>query len=238
MTSIDLARGLLAVVAVSVVLVVVRFVFLWLSARVIRLLDRRPTQRLRRVSDRSRVVSALAGFRGAVSLAAALAVPKTIDAGGPFPGRDLIIFVTAGVIVVTLAQSLLLPAVVHWARLPANNAAEQERRLAEMRVTEDALAAMPDLGARTGAAPDVIEQLAREYQQHLQMLQSDGSVSDEPALRQHEQYTALRLAALAHKRATVLQLRDQQHIDDSALRQIQGRLDLEELRLNRRHPAD
>jgi CPA1 family monovalent cation:H+ antiporter len=45
------------------------------------------------------VVSGVAGFRGAVSLAVALAVPETVTSGGPFPGRDLIIFVTAGVIV-------------------------------------------------------------------------------------------------------------------------------------------
>ena len=238
LTSVDLARGLLAVVAVSVVLVVVRFAFLWVSARIIRLLDRRPSQRLRRVSDRSRVVSALAGFRGAVSLAAALAVPQTIDTGGAFPGRDFIVFVTAGVIAVTLAQSLLLPPVVRWARLPDTSTVEQERRHAETRATEDALAALPDLGQAAGVAPDVVEQLAQEYRQHLQVLRVDGSLEDESALRQHEQDTALRLAALGHKRATVLQLRDQQQIDDTVLRQVQARLDLEELRLSRPQTTD
>ena len=112
------------------------------------------------------------------------------------------------------------------------------RSTSETRATKDALAVLPDLGARTGAAPDVIKQLAEEYRQHMQMLQLADSVSDEPALCQHEQYTALWLAALAHKRATVLQPRDQQQIDDGALRQIQARLDLEELRLSWRHPVD
>jgi NhaP-type Na+/H+ or K+/H+ antiporter len=65
------------------------------------------------------VVSAAAGFRGAVSLAAASAFPQMVRSGQPFPGRDLIIFVTTRVIVVTLAgQAPLLPAVVRWARLP------------------------------------------------------------------------------------------------------------------------
>lgn len=236
LTSVDLARGLLAVVAVSAVLLIVRFAFLWVSARMIRLLDRRPSQRLRRVSDRSRVVSALAGFRGAVSLAAALAVPQTVSTGGPFPGRDFIVFVTAGVIAVTLAQSLLLPTVVRWARLPDDSSTEQERRLAETRATQEALAALPDLGAATAAGPAVVEQLAEEYRQHLQVLQLDDNPDDEPTVRQHKQYTALRLAALAHKRATLVRLRDQQQIDDTVLRQVQTRLDIEEIRLRRPRP--
>jgi CPA1 family monovalent cation:H+ antiporter len=61
---------------------------------------------------------------------------------------------------------------------------------------------------------------------------------DEPALRYDQQYTALRLAVLAHKRATVVRLRDERRIDDIVLRQIQARLDIEEVRLARREAAD
>lgn len=69
-----------------------------------------PVLLLVRVSNRARVVSGVAGFRGAVSLAAALAVPEVMASGGAFPDRDVIVFVTSGVIVVTLVlQGLLLP---------------------------------------------------------------------------------------------------------------------------------
>src|ERR1700760_803262 len=113
LTSVALTRGLILVVVISAVLIGVRFAWLFTTPYLIRMLDRRPQQRLRRVGARARVVSAVAGFRGAVSLAAALAVPETVASGAPFPDRDLIIFVTAGVIVVTLvAQALLLPDVV------------------------------------------------------------------------------------------------------------------------------
>lgn len=83
LTSTDVIKGLIMVVAVAVTLVVVRTAFLFLSAYTIRALDRRPEQRLRRVSDRSRMVSGLAGFRGAVSLAVALSVPTILDSGDP-----------------------------------------------------------------------------------------------------------------------------------------------------------
>ena len=206
----------------------------------IRLLDRRPQQRLRRVGARARVVSAVAGFRGAVSLAAALAVPETVASGAPFPDRDLIIFVTAGVIVVTLvAQALLLPDVVRWARLPRDTSVEQERHLAETLATEEALAAIPQLATELGTDAEIVDRLRREYEKHLRVLHAgEDGADDEPVLRYDRQYQALRLAALEHKRATVVRLRDQRRIDDTVLRQVERRLDLEEVRLARGEDDD
>jgi monovalent cation/hydrogen antiporter len=79
--------------------------------------------------------------RGVVSLTAALAIPLTTLAGAPFPYRDLILFVTFGVIVVTLVgQELLLPAVVRWPGLASHAAEEREREhTAELSARADAL---------------------------------------------------------------------------------------------------
>jgi monovalent cation/hydrogen antiporter len=214
--------------------------FLFTAAYLIRLLDRRPEQRLLRVSNRTRVVSGLAGFRGAVSLAVALSVPVTLTSGGPFPGRDLIVFVTFGVIVVTLAgQGLLLPTVIRWARLPRDTSVEAEQHLAETTAAEDALAVLPRLAAQLGTDPEITERLRLEYANHLRVLHAgDDGATDEAALRHDEQDTALRLALLARKRATALGLRDERRIDDTALRRVQARLDIEEARLTGREPAD
>jgi CPA1 family monovalent cation:H+ antiporter len=162
-----------------------------------------------------------------------------VASGAPFPGRDVIVFVTAGVIVVTLAQALLLPTVVRWARLPRDTSVEQERHLAEVLASEGALAALPELAANVGADPDVVERLRRESEKHLRVLRANEEATvDEPALRHDQQYTALRLAVIAHKRATVLRLRDERRIDDTVLRQLQTRLDIEEVRMSRRELAD
>lgn len=105
------------------------------------------------MSYRARVVSAVAGFRGAVSLAIALSVPLTLDGGAPFPARDDIVFVTAGVVLLTLlVQGPLLPAVVRWADLPAHTEAERELHLAEQQSTATAIAALPDLAAEHGVS--------------------------------------------------------------------------------------
>src|SRR4029078_7493523 len=109
-------RALLDTLVVTTVVVGVRWLWLYTTPYLIRLLDRRPAQRLRRVPARQRTVSAVAGFRGAVSLAAVLDVPHTLDSGAPFPARDLMVLIACGVIVLTLLQALFLPSVVRFAR--------------------------------------------------------------------------------------------------------------------------
>lgn len=232
----QIAVGLVAVAAVSIVLVVVRIAFLFVTTYMIRMIDRRPSQKLRRVSNRSRVLSGMAGFRGAVSLAAALGVPALTAAGTPFPDRGQIIFVTAGVILVTLTvQGPLLPVIVRWARLPQDTRLEEERRLAEVRAAEDGLSSLPELAARLGTDGRVVERVTHEYRHHLEVLRADGAArpagEPAPALAHWQQETELRLALLERKRTVVLALRDERTIDDRVLRMLETRLDVEELRL-------
>ncbi|MEY9842324.1 Na+/H+ antiporter [Streptacidiphilus sp. EB103A] len=227
-----LVRGLAATALVTLVLIAVRFAFLFASAYLIRAVDRRPRQRLLRISHRARVVSAFAGFRGAVSLAVALSVPHTLNSGQPFPDRDLIVFVTSGVIVVTLVvQGLLLPAVVRWARLPRDTSVEQEQLLAEMTANEEALKALPQLAADLGTDAKVTEWLRQEYEAYLATVRARGAgTDDDPVLLHNRHYTDLRLALIAHKRSTVVRLRDERQIDDTVLRRLQAALDNEEVR--------
>jgi Na+/H+ antiporter len=160
---------LLVTVAVWLVLLVTRFVFQTASVMTIRVLDRRPSQRARRMTYRARVVSAVAGFRGAVSLAIALSVPLTTTAGDALAGRDEIVFVTAGVIVLTLlVQGPLLPAVVRWARLPDDTSMQQELELAERAITGAALTAVQDLAADHGVSTEVRDRLTRDYYDYLE----------------------------------------------------------------------
>jgi hypothetical protein len=80
---------------------------------------------------------------------------------------------------------------------------------------------------------------AAKYEKHLRVLHAgDDGAHDEPALRYEQQYAALRLAVIARKRATVVRLRDERRIDDTVLRQVQDRLDIEEVRLARRDVDD
>ena len=249
-----LGRLVVLTVAVWTVLLVVRFGVLSLSAYAIRMIDRRPSQRARRMTYRARVVSAVAGFRGAVSLAIALSVPTTAADGTPLAGRDDIVFVAAGVIVLTLlVQGPALPAVVRWARLPEDASERAELGLAERALTDAALAAMEELAAQHGIDDETRARLLRDYEDHL--VTTDGREETDasgetatlveaerpaaaPKRARHEQYARLRLALLERKRDVLLQLRRDGTVDDAVARRVQARLDVEELRLTGVEPID
>ncbi|MBU2666228.1 Na+/H+ antiporter [Actinoplanes bogorensis] len=222
LSTVGVAKALTAVMVVSAVVIGVRFAWLFTSPYVIRVLDRRPRQRELRVGARPRVVMASAGFRGAVSLAAALAVPSS------FPDRDLIVFVTAGVIAVTLVvQAPLLPRIVRWARVADDGSAERERRKAEITVGSSARDSLPELADRAGVGREIADALGAEFDRRLSILRD----SDDSARDSEDQDRRLRLAAIAHKHDTLVRLRDEGVIDDEVLQRIQTTLDFEEVQL-------
>lgn len=237
LTSVGMAQGALMVAAVCVVIVGVRFGWLFTSPYVIRALDRRPRQRERRLSGRIRAVMSAAGFRGAVSLAAALAVPHTLGSGAEFPDRDLIIFVTAGVIAVTLlVQAPLLPRVMRWAGLGGDNVADHERRQAEITAIDHALASLPGLASTLGTNGEITDLLRTEYDRRLRVLRTgdDATTPDGGATTWERQYADLHLAVIAHRHDTVVRMRDQGEIDDEVLLRIQDGLDLEQGQMTQR----
>ncbi|AGL16438.1 Na+/H+ antiporter [Actinoplanes sp. N902-109] len=236
-----LAHGLLVAAVVCVVIVAVRFGWLFTSPYVIRAVDRRPQQRERRLSGRPRALMSAAGLRGAVSMAAALAVPHTLPSGAQFPDRDLIVFATAVVIAVTLlVQAPLMPRVTRWAGLGSDSEPERERREAEITSLDHALKSLPELATGLGVSDAVREQLRTEYDRRLRVLR-DGephSRRDWDAANYEQQYAALHLAAIDHRHDTVVRMRDEGAIDDEVLRKVQDGLDLEQDHMAQRRDND
>ena len=208
-------------VAVSITLVVIVTRLLWnhVATAVIRTVDRRAVQRTRRVGWRVRTVNSWAGFRGAVSLATALAVPMTLADGTPFPDRDLIVFTASTVILLTiLVQGTTLPLVVRWARIPEDTGRAEELTWARKRAVDAALAALPRLAREVGADDE-----------HEQRIRVEYEASDDVTARDLDR--RLRLAVLSEKRQAVTAMRDANEIDDIVLRELQAGMDLEEIRL-------
>lgn len=228
-TTVVVAVG--AALLVSAAVIGTRLVWMYTVPYLLRVLDRGPGQRERRLSARHRFPIAWSGFRGGISLAAALAVPASV------PGRDLILVVTFGVILVTLlVHGLTLPAVLRWARLPEDHDVEAERRLAERAAVEAALAALPGTAERLAVAPHVAERVHDDYAARLADLDDpgedpEGEPADSEPRSDWESYRLLRVALIPEKRSTVVRLRDARVIDDIVLRMIEARLDAEELRL-------
>jgi len=236
LTSTTLLRALIDTLAVTAVVIAVRWAWLYTTPYLIRALDRRPQQRLRRVGARQRTVSAVTGFRGAVSLAAVLAVPRTLNSGAPFPDRDLIVLITCGVIVLTLLQALALPAVVRFARLPVDNSVAEEIQLAEVLTLEAGIEAIDATAAELGSGPAVVERVRHELGKQRNLLAASG-VDADPAVLHDDQYTSLSLALIGRRREALLELRDARRIDDIVMRRVEARLDIEEVRTSRSIPT-
>jgi monovalent cation/hydrogen antiporter len=169
------------------------------------------------------------GVRGVVSLAAALAIPLTTEIGAPFPYRNLILFITFGVIVVTLVgQGLLLPGVVRWLGLGSHAADEREREYqAELAARSAALKVaqgrLEELAANRGISPEVLAILRARHDYRAGRL-PDPTSNEDPALAAAE----LRSELIAAEREYIFRLLQEGRITDEARRRIERDLDLEE----------
>jgi CPA1 family monovalent cation:H+ antiporter len=182
---------------------------------------------------KSATVLAWSGMRGAVSLAAALALPLTTDAGNAFPDRPLIIFLTFGVILGTLVvQGLSLPAVVLALGLEDDGRAEKEESKARLYAAEAALARLEELADEDWVREDTLERLRglfgfrRERFRSRFDPESDGAVEDRSVAFQR-----LMRELLDAERQAVLEMRRNGRIDDDVMRRVIRDLDLEEARL-------
>ena len=157
----------LAGYALATIAAVVGTRFLWVHTTpyVIRALDRRPAQVERRVGWAPRTVVAWSGMRGAVTLAAALALPLETDLGAPLPGRELVIFLAYCVVLFTLVvQGLTLPALIRRLGVVDDGAEEDaEEHAARIAAAEAALAALDGLATEEWTREDTVERMRRLY---------------------------------------------------------------------------
>jgi len=180
-------------------------------------------------------IVAWTGMRGVVSLAAALALPLLVDDGSPFPGRDLILFLTFVVILVTLVlQGLSLPPLIRWLGIEEDDDVEREEREARLKANQAALAQLSNSGGDP-AHSDARERLRVEYEDRIRELKASGPGHGSKGVRQFSvEYERLLQDALEEERKTILQLRNEEAISDEVLREIQQDIDLAEARLKRR----
>jgi monovalent cation/hydrogen antiporter len=222
----------LAIVFVAAI-VLVRFVWVFGATYLPRLLS--PTFRRKNPAPwQQTALIAWTGMRGADSLAGALAIPLLLANGQPFPGRDLILLLTFCVIFATLVlQGLTLAPLVRWLKIKDDRITEKEERLARLKANEAALARLEEIESSKRANPRTIERLRSEYEDRIRQLRGEGA--DEQSFRGlfSKDFEELAREVLQTERDTVIQLRNEEAINDQALRRIQRDIDLAEARLGR-----
>jgi CPA1 family monovalent cation:H+ antiporter len=218
---------------VSAVVIGARLAFGFTVPYVIRLIDRRPAQRARRVGARQRLVVGWSGMRGAVSLAAALALPLETRAGQAFPGRSLIVFMTFAVILATLVlQGLTLPSLIRRLGVTDDGTEEQEELRGRLGATDAALARLEELAAEQWTRDDTVERMRGLYQFRRRRLKARaGYVQDDGYQDRSLAYQRLVRELLEAQRQAILRLRNQGAISNDVMHRIERDLDLEDSRL-------
>jgi len=197
-----------------------------------------------RLTGRQIVVLSWAGTRGVISLAAIFTLPRLTDAGDPFPGRDLLLFCTFLVVLVTLVgQGLTFAPLVRALGLRAD-AADQARLRNEARAAavEAGLARLDELTREEHDAADdraiaalrsQLDARLTRYRRRLDLLENAeaGQIPYSPA---YDATLRVRRAVIDAEREELLRLRDVGRLPDAGLRVLERELDHEELLLPKR----
>ena len=219
---------------ISALVIAIRFVWLFTTPYLVRVLDRRPSQVARRVGARERTLIGWSGMRGAVSLAAALALPLQTDAGAPFPERDLILLITFGVIVVTLVgQGLTLPAVIRGLGLRDDGSDQVEEVRGRIEAAQAALARLEELAEVEWTRDATVERVRRFYEyRRRRFAVRAGDMDDVDGIEESSlAYQRLMHELYAAQRAMLVQMRNRGEISNEVMHRIERDLDLEEARL-------
>jgi monovalent cation/hydrogen antiporter len=185
-------------------------------------------------SRRETVVVGWMGLRGAVSLAAALAIPLETDAGAPFPDREIIVFIAFAVILGTLVvQGLSLPLVIRLLALEDDGGEAREEAKARLYAADAALARLEELLDEDWVREDTATRMRGLYRFRRDRFASRFDDADDGAIeRRSVDYQRLRRELLEAERAAVVALRSAGRISDDVMRRVERDLDLEDVRLD------
>ncbi|MGX9718859.1 Na+/H+ antiporter [Stenotrophomonas acidaminiphila] len=228
------------VLAINAMLVVLRLAWVWLSLRWNLLRARwRGEERVTTTSWRVVLAMSVAGVRGAITLAGVLTLPLMVPGGEPFPARDLVIFLAASVILVSLlGASVLLPRLLRGLELPRDDDSRRVEDLARKLSSKAALAAVEKTrqqlveGQTTTNVQlynDAAARVSLLYQRNLE--KGQGPDEDPEKVRRMEQaYRSLRSAGLTAEREELFRLTRRGQISDEVARKLIRNLDLLESR--------
>ncbi|MER9617857.1 Na+/H+ antiporter [Mesorhizobium sp. M0207] len=138
------------VVALTLCLIGLRFLWIWVGDIATRVSARLREQKAEPFGLRVRIAGSVAGVRGAITLAGILSLPLTMPNGSPFPARDVVIFLAAGVIICSLLiASLALPKVARGLVEPGEDPGAAEERLARVGAANAAIARIESMAGAT-----------------------------------------------------------------------------------------
>ncbi|EAB6718248.1 Na+/H+ antiporter, partial [Salmonella enterica subsp. enterica] len=197
------------ILVLTLCLMALRFIFLVLADAIGKQLDRWQGVTNPKVSLRIKLCGAVAGVRGAVTLAGVLSLPLVMNDGSPFPARDLVIFLAAGVILCWLfIATAVLPGLARGLDVSSRRKTSLELRRARIGAAQAAIAQLQASSQINGAnermtpGQAMAASLIADYQRRIDLLEDGGSVLKEAA-EMHKARADLQRAAIEAEIAAV-----------------------------------
>jgi CPA1 family monovalent cation:H+ antiporter len=218
---------------VSAVVILTRILWVFPLTYLPRYLFKHIRERDPSPSRQGPLLVAWTGMRGAVSLAAALAIPLETDAGAPFPARDLIVFLAFCVILATLViQGLSMPALVRKLAVEDDGGEQYEENKARKHAAAAAIARIEEVADEDWVRSDTAQRMRDLYDYRRRRFAARFDDGDDGQLDQQSlAYQRLRREALQAEREAILDLRNRGVINDEVWRRVERDLDLEDTRL-------
>jgi Na+/H+ antiporter len=212
---------------VSAVAIAVRFAWIYPATYLPRILSRRFRERNPAPPEAELFIMSWCGMRGIVSLAAALALPRELISGDPFPQRDLIIFLTFFVIAVTLVlQGLTLAPLIRLLKVGTDWSVQREEQRARLAMGKAAIAAIDGLAQKENVPEEVAERIRAEFAEQVTIAVGPGVVLS-PGVNLVKR---LRQTAIRAERQELIRIWRANQISDAVLHRIEESLDYQESR--------
>jgi monovalent cation/hydrogen antiporter len=220
---------------ISVLIIVIRLIWIFLATYLPSLITKKYYQNYKKPNPREVFLVGWAGMRGVVSLASALSIPIVLADGKEFPERDLVLFISFVVILVTLVlQGLTLPWVIKKLNF------EEEKPMIpvdvqaleiHMKLLNASLNYLKTHHTELLVSNSLVKTLAERYENELGLIQlnieSLGNIQvDEKKQVAEYNQTLLRIGKIQHQQLNILRTNDR--YDDAVIRREESRVDLDQ----------
>ena len=226
---------------ISAVAIICRIIWVFPGAYAPRWLSSRVQEREAPFSWRQVAIVGWAGMRGVVSLAGALALPDTLPNGQPFPARDLILFITFIVILITLVvQGLTLPIVIESLDVREQIDEKKEERKLRQKMALQVITHLEANHSAGSVHDDVLNYVKNEYELKINELNGTlrASANNQQPAELYQQAVRLQLELIDVERTVLTEQRQSSLLDGEILRKMEQELDLEAARLSLVQPNE
>ena len=237
MTNYSIADAILYSVLIGAVIILTRFAWCYFIAYMPLAFGPRKSKDRIKPSWQESFVLSISAMRGVVSLASALAIPFLMTDGSDFPLRNIILFITFSIIIITLVgQGLLLPLILKWIKIKSHDEAmprEKQEVLIIKRIKNKALETMRSNYENEIAENKLVNHLKSKLESEVTLLNKkmDCIASTDKHREAFETSRNVYRTIINTQRNELRAMRKEQDFEDDVLRNLEMQLDLEETKI-------